>query len=353
MVNLPDSPKAPAWLQKIQFITDPISYLESNRDRYGDIFNAPVIGNPKLQLLVSHPEGLKKLFKNEGKEFYAPSDKIMKFMTGEQAISYLEGDAHKRDRKLLMPSFQPEKISAHGQTICELTEQVFSQLIPGNIFSALEVVRQITLEILLETLFGIHKQERFQQFKQLMIEYMSSFDKPLVAIPLLIPSLRKDWGLKNSWGYLCRLQQKIDQLLYTEISERRTQYDPDRTDILTLLLSAKDEEGNQISAQKIRDELMTLLFGGYETTTFGISWALYWIYQHPEVHEKLLQELNTLNKDSDSMTIFKLPYLTAVCYESLRIYPPLFVNFPRAVKKPVEFMGYQLEPGTLVYASIY
>ncbi|NEP10777.1 MAG: cytochrome P450 [Symploca sp. SIO2C1] len=175
----------------------------------------------------------------------------------------------------------------------------------------------------------------------------------VISSLLYFPFLRKDLGAWSPWGYFRCLQQQIDQLLYAEISDRRTQYDPGLTDILTLLLSARDEDGKGMNDQQLHDELITLLLAGHETTATAISWALYWVHKHPEVAEKLLKELDTLGDAPEAMSIFKLPYLTAVCNESLRICPVAILTVPREVKEPVELMDYSLEPGTRIYGCIY
>lgn len=349
----PNSPKTPDWLQKIQYITDPLGYMDSAYQCYGDIFNAPIIGNFKRLLLVSDPEGLQQLFTRDTKEFYAPSNGLLQVLVGDHSIFCLEGDRHRRERKLLMPPFHGDRMRAYGETICDLTEQVFSQLTPGTNFSARSVIQNISIEIILNVVFGIHEGERFHKLKQLITEFMDSFASPLISSLLFFPFLRKDLGAWSPWGYFSRLQQQIAQLIYAEISDRRAQYDPSLTDILTLLMSARDENGEEMSDQELHDELITLLIAGHETTATAISWALYWVHKQPEILEQLLSELDSLGDSPESMSIFKLPYLTAVCNESLRIYPVAMLTVPREVKEPVELMGYQLEPGTRVYGCIY
>lgn len=105
--------------------------------------------------------------------------------------------------------------------------------------------------------------------------------------------------------------------------------------------------------EQLRDELMTLLLAGYETTATAIAWALYWVHRLPHVYNQLLQELDGLGNTATPMEIVRLPYLTAVCNEALRIYPVAVLTVPRAVNEPVELMGYQLQPGTRVYGCIY
>lgn len=123
--------------------------------------------------------------------------------------------------------------------------------------------------------------------------------------------------------------------------------------MLSLLLEAKDENGEGLTNQELRDELMLILFAGHETTAIAMSWALYWIHYYPEVKERLLQELNTLPPDSDGMTIYKQPYLTAVCNETLRIYPVAMLTFPRVATEDVQLLGQTVKKGTIVTGCIY
>ncbi len=139
-------------------------------------------------------------------------------------------------------------------------------------------------------------------------------------------------------------KKEIDQLILGEIQAAKEKTNH-RDDILSLLLDARDEDGQPMSDEEIKDELLTMLFAGHETTASALVWALYWIDQIPQVLGKLLIELDTIPNDSDKIAITKLPYLTAVCQETLRIYPIALNAFPRIVKKPIEIMGYQLEPG--------
>ncbi|HEY9804930.1 MAG TPA: cytochrome P450, partial [Candidatus Obscuribacterales bacterium] len=146
---------------------------------------------------------------------------------------------------------------------------------------------------------------------------------------------------------------QIDQLLYAEIQARRQHPDPASADILSLLLSAQDETGKGMSDVELKDELMTLLLAGHETTASAIAWAFYWVHKFPHIREKMLQELATLGETPDPVSLARLPYLTAVCHETLRIYPIAVLTVPRAVKEPVELMGYSLQPGARLYGCIY
>ncbi|MFP5269293.1 cytochrome P450 [Coleofasciculus sp.] len=346
----PDGPKAPPWWQKIQWITNPLDYMDAAGQRYGDIFNAPVLGNHSCLLFVSHPQALQQIFTNDTKQFTAPPNRLLQPIVGDHSIFVLEGDRHRRERKLLMPPFHGERIRTYGTLICDLTEKVMRQLRPGQTFIARSLVQKISLELILNAVFGIHDPERFGQLNALISTLMDQFKSPFTSGLLFFPALQKDW---TPWGSLRRLQQQIAQLIYAEIRERRQQKDSSGSDILTLLLSAQDEEGKPMTDEELHDELFTLLLAGHETTATAIAWALYWVYRSPDVQKKLLQELDSLGQEADPLDIARLPYLTAVCHETLRIYPVAVLTVPRTVKEPVELMGYQLQPGTQVYGCIY
>jgi cytochrome P450 family 110 len=350
--KLLDGSQAPRWLQKIQWITNPLAYMDAAEQRYGDIFNAPVIGNYPYLLLVSHPQALQQIFSNPH-QFIAPSNPLVHPIVGDYSLFVLEGDRHRRERKLLMPPFHGEQMLSNGQLICELTEKVMQPLRPGETFIARTLMQEISLEVILTVVFGMHEGERFHQLKSCIINMMNGFKSPLTSGSLFFPALQKDLGAWSPWGSFLRKQQQINQLLVAEIRERRQQHDSSRSDILTLLLQARDEDGEPMTDEQLRDELMTLLLAGYETTATAIVWALYWVHRLPNVHSKLLQELNALGKALSPMELVRLPYLTAVCNETLRIYPVAVLTVPRAVKEPVELMGYQLQPGTRLYGCIY
>jgi cytochrome P450 len=155
------------------------------------------------------------------------------------------------------------------------------------------------------------------------------------------------------WDKQMLRQQKASQLIYEEIQERRENPDPSHTDILSLLMVAKDEAGQPMSDLELHDELLTLLVAGHETTATAIAWAFYWIHKIPSVRVKLLAELDHLGPEPDLTTVLKLPYLNAVCAETLRIYPVGMLTFPRVVKTPISLSGYELPVGTILIGAIY
>jgi cytochrome P450 family 110 len=356
MQQLPQGPKSFPLLQQVQWISDPLRYMETSAQRYGDIFTAKIGWNFKPLVFVSHPEAIQKIFANETKQFDAPGSvqQIFQPLLGEYSVvRTVDGFQHRRKRKLLMPPFHGERMGAYGQLVCDITERTMDRLTVGNVFSAQIILQEISLQVTLEGVFGLREGERRERFKQLMASWLDALSSPVSSTLLFIPFLQQDFGAWSPWGHLSRLKQQINDLLQVEIRERRQHFDPSGTDILTLLMSARDEAGEPMSDKELCDELLTLMVAGYETTATAMAWMLYWVYYRTDVREQLLKELADLGEAPDPIAISRLPYLGAVCQEILRIYPAAYATFPRVTKSPVPLMGYELPTGTEVIACIY
>ncbi len=341
------------FLQQIHWVANPLNYMETSFQQHGDIFKTGV--SDKDLIFVCHPQGIQELFTRDTKEFETPgrANQLLKPLVGGNSLFLLDGKDHQRQRKLLMPPFHGERMWNYGRIIIEITQKVCSQWQPNQPFIARDAMQKITLKVILQAVFGITQGTRYQQLQILLGELLSMFDSPLTSALLFFPILQQDLGPWSPWGKFLRRQQEIDQLLFAEIAERRQKPDENRSDILSLMMAARDEDGQPMTDPELRDELLTLLFAGHETTATGLAWSLYWIYKQPEIYQKLIQELEGIEPDADPMTLFKLPYLTAVCQETLRIYPVAMVTFPRIVQQPTELMGYSLEPDASVVGCIY
>jgi cytochrome P450 family 110 len=354
-MQLPNRLKTPPVIQKLQWIADPIKYMENAAQEYPDIFTADVVGFGDTVVFVSHPQAIQEMFTDDGNKFTVVGElnKIMSPLLGKSSIASLDGNLHKRRRQLLMPQFHGERMQAYGEQICNIAEKIWSQLPADKSFKAHDLTQEISLQVILQVIFGLHEGERKQKFKHLIPLLMEIFDSPFNSTFFMLSFLQKDLGNWTPWGRFLRLRQQVDELIYAEITERRKQANPDSIDILSLLMSATDEEGKLLTDKELRDELMILVFAGRETTANVMAWALYWIHKKPEIHQKLLQELNALGEFPDAMSIFRLPFLTAVCNEAMRIYPPSPFTVPRVVQEPLELLGHKLQAGTVIQASIY
>lgn len=358
----------PTWLQQLQWVVDPVGFMETAARVYPDIFQAHVVGFGDGLVFVNQPQAIQEILTRDTaigsrvSRYTAPGDlnRILVPVLGDSSVMMLDGDRHRKRRQLVMPPFHGERMRAYGDLIGELATTAFDAVPLNQPFEARVVTQDISLNIILKAVFGLSasggdasRGDRFHNLKYLMTQVADLFQSPLTSMFLFYPGLQKDWGAWSPWGKFVRDRQKLDDLIYLEIAERRAESRTDRIDILSLLLSARDEAGEPMSDPELRDELMTILFAGHETTATAMAWALYWTHRQPEVRTKLLQELATLGENPDPAEIFRLPYLTAVCNETLRIHPVAMLTFPRQVEVPVDVLGCQLEPGTIVVGCIY
>jgi unspecific monooxygenase len=172
---------------------------------------------------------------------------------------------------------------------------------------------------------------------------------------LFLRFLQQDWSWAP-WGRMQQRQRRIHALLQAEIEERRATADLERSDILSLMslmMAARDENGQAMTDEELRDELLTLLFAGHETTATVLAWAFYQMHQQPTVDQQLQQELATVSDTANPMDIAQLPYLSAVCQETLRMYPVIPTVFGRITKAPIQIGGHQFEADTTLLPSIY
>ena len=340
--------------QRLQWIAKPDRYMNMAMQQAPDMFVADISGEDGY-VFVNHPEGMRRMITDRRQKFFAGSkdNQILQPIVGENSLILIEGDRHKKRRKLLLPPFHGERMHSYGKLICDLTHDIISRLKPNQPFVARQVSQTISLQVILEAVYGLQDREQSQELQQRITSLTNIFESTLTSALLFFPWLQKDLGAWSPWGNLVRQQKAIDEVIYQELATRRTQDNSDRQDILSLMMSARDEDGEALKDVELRDELMTLMFAGHETTATAIAWSLYWSHRQPEIKTKLRAEIASLGADPDPMAIAKLPYLDAVCKETLRIYPVGMLTFPRVVQEPVELIGYQLEPGQVVMGCIY
>ncbi|MBE9041298.1 cytochrome P450 [Oscillatoriales cyanobacterium LEGE 11467] len=354
-MNILEGPKTPPIVQLIQWIADPIGFMESNAKLYGDIFQTQ-LGSKFSLVLIGDPKALQEIFRANAKQCDADvgiANESLPIVVGKNSILLTNSQRHKRKRKLLMPPFHGSRMVAYGELICHITQQIVSQWQIGQPFSVRSSTQVITMRVILQAVFGLYEGLRSWQLQQALEEWLNITASPIKSSPLYLRFLQQDWGAWSPWGHFLRCRQRVDDLLYTEIRERRENLDPTRTDILTLLMSAEDENGERMTDEELRDELITLLLAGHESTATSLAWALYWIHKLPDVKKKLRTELSSLGDRPNPEAIFRLPYLTAVCQETLRIYPVTPIAYSRVPTSSMEIGDYQFDAGTMLTPCIY
>lgn len=354
-MSIPSGPKSPYLVQLFQVLLDPIDSLDRWSEEYGETFR---LGGEKLSPTISFssPEAIRTIFNAPSDTIgYSQKSELVKSLLGDGSFIFLPEPEHQRQRKLIIPNWHRGNLNNCGQNIIAITQKIIGNLIPGNPFDVRQVMKRISLEVILEEVFGSDNYLIREEIKQTLVSLFELFDSPILASYLVTARffpflLEQEVGL---WGRVKHLQQKLDSLIYSEIVWRRNQKDCQKYDLLSLLATSSDEHGQSMTDKEIRDALLTLIFAGFETAAAAMSWMLYWVHYVRGVREQLLNELKSLTDFTEPMAVAKLPCLSAVCHETLRINPPALSTFARTVKKPIEIEGYYLEPGTEIDVSIY
>jgi cytochrome P450 family 110 len=342
----------PLW-NLLQWIVQPLNFLERCAERYGDAFTVQV-GNVAAITFLSAPQEIEQFFTASPHQFDSGrANRVLERTLGKNSLLLLDGERHKRHRQLLMPPFHGERMRAYADLIQQVTETATQSWTTDQPVSIRPAMQAISLEVILQAVFGLTEGQRYQDLKRLLAELLEFTSSRFSFATNFFPVLQRDYGAWSPGGQFIRLKQQIDDLLYQEINARRQHFDPTRSDILTLLLSAQDETGAGLSDEELHDELMTLLVAGHETTATALSWALYWIHALPQVKQTLQAELDSVGTDLDPGAIAKLSYLNAVCLETLRIYPVAFIALLRIVQSPIQVGRYAFAAEDFVVPCIY
>jgi cytochrome P450 family 110 len=355
-MKLPSGPQTPAFVQLMRWIFSPMSFMDECVRRFGDMYALNLGKNNPNLVFISNPQALQQILTQDTRaDFHAPGDLngLLKTLLGDNSVICLSGAPHQRQRQLMMPPFHGDRMRSYSDVINRVTTETLAQVQIGQTFDVRTTTQSITLRVIMQAVFGVDRGERAEKLAHLLAELLDRGSSPLSVSMLYFPILQQEWGGISPWGIQMRVQRAVDALIYAEITERRTHPDLSRTDILSLLMAAQDEAGESMTDVELRDELMTLLFAGHETTATALAWALYWLHKLPAVRDKLVAELDDLGADPDVNAIVKAPYLEAVCNETLRIYPVAMLTLPRVSLKSVTLAGREIPSETVVIGSIY
>jgi cytochrome P450 len=336
--SLPPGPRAPALVQALRYGRDPIGFFVCLRRRYGDVFtvNFPYFGRI---VYVADPDLVKAVFTGDPAVFHAgeANATVLEPALGPGSVLTLDGDEHLRQRKLLLPPFHGDAVTRYGELIREITEREMETWPVGRPFAVRPHTQRITLAVILRAVFGVRDEGRFKRASKLVEAFGRSAD-----LITQIPSLRRKLGRFSPWSRFLRARAALDEFIYEEIAARRGEPDLDeREDVLSLLLRATDEEGEPMSDRELRDELVTVIGAGHETTATALAWAL----------ERLLRKPRVLARLRESIEAGEDDYLDAAIKETLRA-RPVIVDVARKLTVPATIGGYELAAGTFVLPSI-
>jgi cytochrome P450 len=342
--ELPPGPRLPRIAQGIGLWSRPLAFLERLREQYGTPLTIRFPGAPAF-VIFDDPDEIEQIFK-------APPDvlhpgegaKVLEPLVGLNSVILLDEDPHLEQRKLLLPAMHGKKMARLTGLIEEVTATELAGW-PRDVATETHTrLQRLTLEIILRAVFGLDEGERLDTLRDRLAAQLAFGDKP---ISLLAPDpgtrLRSFLERHGPFVAFMRLREDADALLFELIEERRGRHE-DRDDILSMLLEARHEDGSPMSDDEMRDELMTMLAAGHETTASTLAWMLDTLAHHPHVAARLREEIESGDGDD---------YLTAVIQETMRRRPVLPNTEPRFVKKPIEIGGRTYPPGVALIANSY
>jgi cytochrome P450 len=322
----------PRALQTVGWIARPMPFMERCRDRYGDAFTLR-IAHEGTWVLLSDPEAVKQVFTGDPRLMHAgEGNAVLLPVLGSNSVLLLDEDPHMAQRKLLLPPLHGERLARHAETMREVAEREVASWPAGDTLALAPRMADLTLEIIARTVFGSADPELLRRLRS-TIELVSSPGVYTLFMMLLGPQRAAGSPLTR------RLLAPVDHYLLREIARRRD--DPlldTRDDVLSLLLGARHDDGAPMSDREVRDELMTLLVAGHETTATAVSWAMERLLRHPE------QLARAATGDED--------YLDAVVKETLRL-RPILPLVARKLVEPMEIGGHALPAGATVAPCIY
>jgi cytochrome P450 len=264
----------------------------------------------------------------------------MEPFVGRHSLLLMDGDRHLRERRLLMPPFHQSRMHAHGATIRDIAGRAMDGWRTDRSFEVEPAARAITLDIILSTLFGVGGTE-LDELRQAILDILSDF-----SLFNLVSALRVDLGGVTPWGRFLAHRRALDRVLFRLIRERRARGTEGRDDVLAMLVDARYEDGQPMTDEELRDELVTLVGAGHETSTSALAWVFQCLAHHPEAQARAHEELDR-SRGLDA----ELPWTEAVIKETLRRHP-VFPLVGRVLVRPQTIGGWDLPRGTLVYVSI-
>jgi cytochrome P450 family 135 len=336
LTGLPPGPGWPVWLQSAGLLRFRHRFVPHMWRKYGDVFTVRVVPGGRPLVLFTRPEQAKEIFAGDPEIFHAgKGNAILGPIMGEHSLLLQDGAEHKRARRLLMPAFNGHALKGYGALVEEVTRAEVARWRPGEEFRSLDRMNALTLEVILRVVFGVTDEQRLAELRPCVNRTVN-----------ISPAVLLGWGYPwlqrfGPWRRTVDNAYRLDALVYAEIRERRLATDlAERSDVLSRLISVEDG-GDRLTDEELRDQLVTLLLAGHETTATALSWALHELGRDRTQAARAREAARAGDDD----------YLEAVLKEAMRLHPviPMVV---RTLMQPATVGGYDLPAGTTVGPSI-
>ena len=336
---LPPGPRLPAVVQMVLLMRHWPRFVAACGRRYGTVFTLRVAMVPPM-VYLAEPAEIKKVFAGDPSIFHAgEANAMLGGLLGDSSVLVIDDDVHHDRRRLMMPPFHRDAVGRQAELMAQIAAANVADWPVGRPFAVAPKMSEITLEVILRTVIGASDPARLAALRAIMPRLLN------VGLWASLAIARPELARLRPWRGVARRIEEADRLLYAEIADRRA--DPrlaERTDVLAMLARATDEHGRTMTDRELRDQLMTLLVAGHDTTATGLSWALERLTRHPAILAKAVQAAQAEDAAGEE-------YLDAVTKETLRIRPVVF-DVGRVLKEPVELAGYRLPAGVMVVPGI-
>ncbi|MBV7701530.1 cytochrome P450 [Nocardia nova] len=347
------APRQPRWVAAHALAAgiDFDRYFRLRRARDGDPFLVRFPGFGAV-LFTGTPGGTKELLRSPIGILHPPQPNPIEPLIGSASLILARDQRHRNDRTVLTPAFHRARIAQYGTVIRDSTRDELvgagagPAWLPGTVIDARVAARALTLRVILTLIFGADDPLRRDTYTAAVGEFLSAFTGPL----MLVPALRRSAFGMSPWDRFARARTRLDALLDADIGARRATGTPD-DGALGVLSSARYEDGSGVSDADLREQLRTLLVAGHETTATSLVWALFRLHRDRGVLARLRAELSAVGPDADPEELAGLPYLNAVCQETLRLHPPVPIVL-RRLTGPHTVCGVELAEGDTMGVAI-
>ncbi len=344
---LPAGPSASAAQQALQWIARPYAFLRECQAQFGDTFTLD-LGPQGHWVLFARPEAIRASFTGDPQVLHAgKGHAVLRGFLGPGSLLQLDGERHLRERKLLLPAFHAARMPQYASLIREVARDAARSWQAGQTLVMHEVMQRVSVRVMLHAVFGLREGDLMRELEESVLAFLGD---PKFNLAFL-GRMQKDLSGTAAWQSYWKTFERIDELVLELVRARRAG-GGGAADALAMLLLARDDQGTGFSDMELRDELVTLLVTGFETTATALAWAFYWLHRDDADLARLRAEVSRPESTQSADAAAKLPYVDAVCRETLRI-TPVIPLVARQVQAPFRVEDVEVPEGTTVAACIY
>jgi cytochrome P450 len=351
------------YVNIVRWYRSPIGMLETLSAKHGNTFALQIPRQDEPMVIFAEPAAVKEIWNGDPEVLRAgEANIILRSALGRHSLLLLDGAEHLRERRLMLPPFHGDRMKAYATTMREVTQREIDQWPIGKAFAVHGSMQAITLDVIMRTIFGVSEGKELDELRDALVRYTTLGTSKLgTAILLLTPPdyaekiqdlAAHGLGRLLPWAKIVRAQRDTDRLVRHVIAERRRENTAGRTDVLSMLLEARDEQGNPMTDDELRDEMLTLLLAGHETTATTLAWVLHHLLANPSWLARVQAEAREVGAENIDKQLDKLVLIDATIKETLRM-TPIVPMVARRLAKPVTIAGRDLPAGAVAAASIY